>query len=118
MPNEPIVITREALYERVWSEPISEIAAEFGQSGRGLAKLCARYDIPVPPRGWWAKKAAGHDVPRPPLPASRQPKPITVERHAAPTPAESSDDPPEIAFELQPENRIVVPERLTRSEER
>ena len=36
-------------------------------SGRGLGKLCERYGIPVPPRGYWAKKAAGKRVFRPPL---------------------------------------------------
>jgi hypothetical protein len=52
MANKSILITREALYEQVWAEPISKIAARFNLSDRGLAKLCARYDIPVPPRGW------------------------------------------------------------------
>ena len=28
----------------------------LGLSDRGLATLCARYGMPVPPRGWWAKK--------------------------------------------------------------
>jgi hypothetical protein len=39
-------------------------------SGRGLGKLCNRHNIPVLPRGWWAKKAAGHPVERTPLPAA------------------------------------------------
>jgi hypothetical protein len=38
-----------------------------------LAKLCASYDIPVPPRGYWTKKAAGKRVTQPRLPAIDDP---------------------------------------------
>jgi hypothetical protein len=50
-----IRLSRESLFERVWSEPAEELAAEWGLSGRGLAKACHRLKIPVPPRGFWAK---------------------------------------------------------------
>jgi hypothetical protein len=55
-------LTREELYALVWSEPIQKLAPRYGLSDRGFGKLCARYNIPVPPRGWWAKKAAGKRV--------------------------------------------------------
>ncbi|WP_138513379.1 RWP-RK domain-containing protein [Maricaulis alexandrii] len=55
-------LTREQLYNRVWETPISQLAEEFGVSGRGLKKICERHDIPVPYRGYWAKKAAGKPV--------------------------------------------------------
>ena len=55
-------LTREELYELVWSKPISKLAPELGISGRGLAKACERSSSPVPPRGYWARKAAGQDV--------------------------------------------------------
>ncbi|HLG87163.1 MAG TPA: hypothetical protein VKZ79_08190 [Alphaproteobacteria bacterium] len=38
--------------------PIDRVAKEFGITGRGLAKICERLDIPTPPRGYWAKLAA------------------------------------------------------------
>lgn len=44
-----------------------EVAKEYGLSDRGLAKLCERNGIPVPPRGYWAKKHAGQKVISPPL---------------------------------------------------
>lgn len=59
--------SRRELYDRVWKEPMTKIAKEFGLSGRGLAKICERNGIPVPPRGYWAKKGAGKRVARPPL---------------------------------------------------
>ena len=64
----PIVITRKDLYERVWAEPIQKLSKEYGLSDVGLAKVCRRYDIPIPPRGHWAKKQAGKRVAQPPLP--------------------------------------------------
>jgi len=52
-------VTRQELYDLVWSEPISKLAARFGVSGVALAKACDKMQVPVPPRGWWAQKAAG-----------------------------------------------------------
>lgn len=61
-------LTRADLYQHVWSEPMVHVAKRLGLSDRGLAKLCARYTIPVPPRGCWAKKQHGHRVHQTPLP--------------------------------------------------
>jgi hypothetical protein len=40
--------TRKDLYKRVWAQPMSTLAKEFGLSDRGLAKICGKYDIPRP----------------------------------------------------------------------
>lgn len=58
---------RSELYERVWQTPLSKLGPELGFSDVGLAKLCKRHDIPVPPVGYWAKLAAGQRPPRPRL---------------------------------------------------
>ena len=60
-------VTRRKLYEMVWREPVEDVAAKFGLSGRGLAKLCERHSIPVPPRGYWQKRTAGKAGAKPPL---------------------------------------------------
>ena len=65
----PSMVTREALYQEVWTTPVGDVARKYGVSGRGFAKLCAREGVPVPPRGYWAKIRAGRKVKRPPLPA-------------------------------------------------
>jgi len=39
--------------------------------GRGLAKTCKRLEVPVPPRGYWAKLQAGKRVSQLPLPAAK-----------------------------------------------
>jgi hypothetical protein len=70
--------TREELYELVWSDPVSKVAAKLGLSDVGLAKRCRREDIPVPPRGYWAKIAAGHAQDRPALPPPPAPIPPKI----------------------------------------
>ena len=62
------VLTRDALYELVWSQPISRLAAEYGISDVALAKTCKKASIPTPPRGYWARLAAGARPRRPRLP--------------------------------------------------
>jgi hypothetical protein len=73
---ETVRITREELYEQVWSEPIHLLAPRYGISGVALAKRCKRLRVPVPGRGFWAKKTAGKPIrvaPLPKLPASAVP---------------------------------------------
>ncbi|MCC6981765.1 MAG: hypothetical protein IT535_00705 [Bauldia sp.] len=65
------VFTREEFYELVWSKPITQLAKEFDISDVGLHKICRKNDVPTPPLGWWAKKAAGKEVKRTPLPKAR-----------------------------------------------
>ena len=61
------------LYERVWSVPIKRLAPELGLSDVGLAKICRRCNIPVPPRGYWAQVQFGKAVKRAPLPPIAKP---------------------------------------------
>jgi hypothetical protein len=63
-----IELTREQLYERVWSTPVTQLAQEFGLSDVGVAKACRKMKIPVPSRGYWAKIQAGQHPPKTPLP--------------------------------------------------
>jgi len=63
-----IRLDRTALFDRVWSEPVEKLAKAWGLSGRGLAKVCQRLKIPVPPRGYWAKVQHGQRMRRPRLP--------------------------------------------------
>jgi hypothetical protein len=68
VPNtsDPLTITREELYELVWSKPLIELAQDFGLSDVAVAKRCRKLGVPVPGRGYWARVAAGQ--------APRQPK--------------------------------------------
>src|ERR1051325_5408239 len=66
--RSPINLTRTQLYRRVWSEPISSVAATLGISGNAVTRICNRLLVPYPPRGYWAKKRGGRASPRPVLP--------------------------------------------------
>lgn len=68
MPSDAISLTREELYDRVWSEPMSSLSPKFDLSDVGLAKICRKMRIPRPARGYWARKNAGQKVSRTPLP--------------------------------------------------
>jgi hypothetical protein len=60
--------TRRELYDLVWSEAVSALSSRFGLSDVGFAKICRRARIPLPPRGYWAKKSAGKPVAQIPFP--------------------------------------------------
>ncbi len=55
------------LYEAIWIKPVRMLAIEWGLSDVGLAKVCRKHGIPLPPLGHWSKVAVGRGVKRPPL---------------------------------------------------
>lgn len=62
-------LSREEVYERVWSTPTLLLSKEWGISDVAIAKRCKHMGIPKPPRGYWAKVHAGKTPKVPPLPA-------------------------------------------------
>lgn len=111
-----VTLTRQKLYDRVWAEPVDTLAKEYGLSNVGLGKACRRHDIPVPPRGYWARRAAGQKLRRPPLPpATDGDESVTLGGSDRPTPPPDEQQRavhPLIAFELEPQHKIVVPDDL------
>lgn len=69
---------RSELYALVWRKPVKKAALELGISDVGLAKACRRNDVPVPPRGHWAKLEAGKSSPPIRLPRPDQDHVIQV----------------------------------------
>ncbi|MDX1486241.1 MAG: hypothetical protein R3229_17345 [Alphaproteobacteria bacterium] len=123
-----LTLSRRELYDRVWRTPVGRLAKEFRLSGRGLGKLCERHGIPVPPRGYWAKKAAGKRPKRTPLmeigDARRAAPPIDLTLRNPRPKAEGGDDDgaPSAYRELHERllgeiGDIRVPGRLTRPHE-
>lgn len=117
----PTRVTRTELYDAIWSEPMRVVARRFGVSDVALAKRCRRMGIPLPGRGYWAKKAAGKKVRQISLPKSNpgetiesfeiglRPK-VAIESSTA-EPAESPIGEQK-KFEALSENQIVVPTTL------
>lgn len=104
-----MVISREDLYRRVWSTPVSRLAKELDISDVGLAKACRKAGIPLPPMGYWTKVAHGKVVPRPVLPPSDK-KTVEIDAQRFRTPQAAVAERAQRALDVQvpPE----IPERL------
>jgi hypothetical protein len=72
-----ITLTREELYERVWTIPIVKLSRTLGLSDCGFTKLCRRNLIPTPGLGYWQKLAIGKAPARPKLPPVTDSKAFT-----------------------------------------
>jgi hypothetical protein len=72
--TDTITLTRQQLYEQVWSMPMMHLAKTLHLSDVGLAKVCRKHLIPYPPRGYWAKKQHGKRVRQSPLPLCDDPE--------------------------------------------
>ena len=113
--REKIVITRNELYEQVWSKPMTLLAKEYGVSDVGLSKICKKLNIPRPPVGYWSKIKAGKKVNHPYLPEldiSNQ-ETYVLENKNSP---EIKSLPPDITYKLDTikNKRIVVPQRVSK----
>jgi hypothetical protein len=116
-------LTREELYEQVWTTPMRKLAPGNGLSDVGLKKVCTKHKIPTPQVGYWAKKEFGKRVRQTPLPPPDDPALGTIHlRHEAePKLPGSGPPPPPVAdpdlvklylFETDPQNAIQVPDHL------
>ncbi len=109
----PIQFERLSLYEEVWSEPLTRLGKKYGLSDNGVRKVCIAMNIPLPKAGHWAKIAAGHQIPRTPLPVNSS---ITVyvsnPKQAEPLSQEKAEDDiwleQQESFESDPANHIAV----------
>jgi hypothetical protein len=108
-------MTRAELYHRVWETPLVLLAPTLWLSDVGLRKRCVAMRIPLPGRGYWARKAAGQQVKRPPLPslgvraAQHHAEAVFVRPVLPPESTEDSNSGPLHEceeFEQRPENRV------------
>lgn len=66
-----ITISRQALYEEVWTESAVKVAKKYEISYPQFLKLCKDNHIPIPPSGYWTKLEFHKPVEKTPLPASK-----------------------------------------------
>ncbi len=98
---------REELYEDVWSKPLTALVSKYGVSAVAIGKTCRKLQIPLPGRGYWAKKAHGHAVEHKPLPKLHEVPRIF--RYQRPTPAIADTvPPPKPEFPVEEEDRIEI----------
>jgi hypothetical protein len=67
-PKEAGMVSREELYELVWTIPMIKAAEKFSVSGSYMARVCSILNVPRPERGYWAKLEVGKAPARPALP--------------------------------------------------
>lgn len=92
---------------------MTKLSAQFKLSDVGLAKICNKYNIPRPPRGYWAKKAAGQRVKKIRLPNLSSNELIEIRPN--PFNDQSSDIPDELSNHIQTigdHGPITVPKAL------
>src|SRR5262249_39176798 len=108
-----IEVTRQALYDQIWSVPVSRACRTYGLSDVGLANICEHWDIPRPPRGHWAKLRSGQTVRRRKLTPIEEGNPVIFSYQPQPVTEPQPKEPPKESdrrrdFEKRPENHISV----------
>lgn len=113
-----IELTRKELYDHVWETPIARLAADWGISDVGLAKICKRHKIPRPKRGHWAKKQHGKSVRKTQLPKTDKEDLAVIQIHQYDSPDQAEVEPVDdeieqlINAESDPAQKISVPEQV------
>lgn len=110
MNTSPKKLSRVRLYKEVWKTPMHRLAAKYGLSDVGLAKVCKKMDVPRPPRGYWRRAETGKKVKRTPLPPPKESTVLQVEiREKGDQPAKK----PAVQNRLQPTRVPVVEDELS-----
>jgi hypothetical protein len=65
------LVSRQELYEMVWSMPMIKVAEQFKVSGSYMARVCSALRVPRPERGHWTKLAFGKAAEKAPLPEAQ-----------------------------------------------
>jgi len=65
---EQQVLTRNDLYDMVWSETMTSLSKKYNVSDTGLRKICKRLNTPLPKLGHWQRMLHGKKIIRQPLP--------------------------------------------------
>jgi hypothetical protein len=111
-----ILLTREALYGKVWSTPATQLAKQRGISDVAIGKICKKLNVPQPPVGYWQRLRFGRSINILPLPdlvpggeAVVTISPNASKRSFGPR---SPEVLRQVAEEGKPENRIEVGNNL------
>ena len=72
----PIKLTRQEIYDLVWSEPATKIGRKLDVSDVAIAKVCKKLDVPRPPREYWARRRYGYVTEKPSLPSPSADTPL------------------------------------------
>jgi hypothetical protein len=77
-----------------WEKPLLKLQVKYGVSAVAIGKVCRKLKVPLPGRGYWARKAFGKTVKQMPMPEFKD-APIVqrMKTNFAPKPTADSTDP-------------------------
>ncbi|MAT90253.1 hypothetical protein [Marixanthomonas ophiurae] len=109
-------LTRNELYDLVWSKPLTTLAKEYAYSDNGLRKICIKHNIPLPKSGYWSKIKFNKKVKKEKLP--KEDESIKIELYIRKEGQESINHPNSERAKIKQEIEnselpIVVPDRLS-----
>lgn len=94
------LITREELFELVWSKPKTKVAEDLGISDSAIHKIYRKLKVPMPPQGHWLAKNRRNQ------PATKGSTVHAIQRRSYPDISKQFELAPEatmlIAFEKNP----------------
>jgi hypothetical protein len=108
-----VIMTRQDLYDLIWTESMLALSKKYTISGTGLKKKCKGLNIPVPVMGYWAKLQFGKTGGRKtPLPAFSGNQTVTLYLREENDPPKESKT--EILKQLETDGSLTisVPEKL------
>jgi hypothetical protein len=113
MSGEQVTLTRELLYELVWSKPKTAVAEELGITDVAVGKICRKLSVPMPQQGYWLRFKRAK---KPGLKPSKGPQKHTIwKRYKEAKPEPELIDPRAkdlLDFEKAEKNKISVKSRL------
>jgi hypothetical protein len=104
MPQS-IEMTRQELYDLVWSRSVAAVAAGIPMSHLSLKRLCLKHQVPIPPLGHWRKSSTRQATDRVPLPLTMGEQRIWVKRFLQ----RRTADPPLVVQRTQPNLSLEEP---------
>jgi hypothetical protein len=118
-------ITREQLYQRLWTTPIVKLAKDLGYSYPELTQICTLLNLPRPAGGYWYRLAHGGASEQVPLPPTVEGMPAEIELRNRTLPPEVSpagSEPPEATTEVPKvaaaaEKTLAAPENVSQAKE-
>ena len=69
--KEGKTISRQALYDEVWTDSARKVAEKYEITYSRFLKICKDNNIPIPPSGYWTKLSFNKPVQKTPLPDSK-----------------------------------------------
>jgi hypothetical protein len=110
-------ISREELYQRIWSTPFVRLAKELGCSYTELIAICTQLNLPRPAGGYWYRLAHGGASEQEPLPAPAPGMPAEIPLgprvpNVGTTPAEVTETEPP-ANDQAPHKEEETPKAVT-----